>query len=123
MEFWGWEDKDLPAVKAAAEAAGVAVCGFNGDAELSLVDPSQRAAYLAYLDRSMEAARFLGAPSLTIHSNGLGENGRVLRDYQELSHTVSCALCSVDWRPVPPGGEAGRDAEPGTAECGDGPSR
>ena len=41
----------------------------------------------------MEAARFLGAPSLTIHSNGLGENGRVLRDYQELSHTVKlCAL-------------------------------
>lgn len=93
VEFWGWEDKDLPAVKAAAEAAGVAVCGFNGDAELSLVDPSQRAAYLAYLDRSMETARFLGAPSLTIHSNGLGENGRVLRDYQELSHTVK--LCTL----------------------------
>lgn len=93
VEFWGWEDKDLPAVKAAAEAADIAVCGFNGDAELSLVDPQQRAAYLAYLERSMEAARFLGAPCLTIHSNGLGEGGRVLRDYRELSHTVKlCAL-------------------------------
>ena len=71
----------------------IAVCGFNGDADLSLVDPEQRAAYLAFLDRSLEAARFLGAPSLTIHSNGLGEGGRVLRDYRELSDTVKlCAL-------------------------------
>lgn len=93
VEFWSWTDKDLPAVKAAAEAAGIAVCGFNGDADLSLVDPEQRAAYLAFLDRSLEAARFLGAPSLTIHSNGLGEGGRVLRDYRELSDTVKlCAL-------------------------------
>lgn len=93
VEFWSWADKDLPAVKAAAEAAGVAVCGFNGDAELSLVDPDQRQAYLAFLERSLEAARFLGAAGLTIHSNGLGEGGQVLRDYRELSHTVKlCAL-------------------------------
>ena len=93
VEFWSWADKDLPAVKAAAEAAGIAVCGFNGDAELSLVDPDQRQAYLAFLERSLEAARFLGAPSLTIHSNGLGEGGRVLRDYRELSDTVK--LCTL----------------------------
>ena len=93
VEFWGWADKDLAAVKAAAEAAEIAICGFNGDAELSLVDPSQRQAYLAFLERSLEAARFLGVPSLTIHSNGLGEGGRVLREYRELSHTVKlCAL-------------------------------
>lgn len=93
VEFWSWTDKDLPAVKAAAETAGIAVCGFNGDAELSLVDPEQRQMYLAFLERSMEAARFLGVPSLTIHSNGLGEGGRVLRDYRELSCTVKlCAL-------------------------------
>ena len=93
VEFWSWADKDLPAVKAAAEAAGITVCGFNGDAELSLVDPEQRAAYLAFLERSLEAAQFLGAPSLTIHSNGLGEGGRVLRDYRELSDTVK--LCTL----------------------------
>ena len=93
VEFWSWADKDLSAVKAAAEAADITICGFNGDAELSLVDPGEREAYLAYLDRSMEAARFLGAPNLTIHSNGLGEGGRVLRDYQELSDTVK--LCTL----------------------------
>ncbi len=96
VEFWGWTDKDLPAVKAAAEAADIPICGFNGDAELSLIDPARKQAYLDHLKRSVEAARFLGASSVTIHSNGLGEGGRVLRDHAELSHTVKlCAMFST----------------------------
>ena len=93
VEFWSWTDKDLPAVKAAAERAEIPICGFNGDAELSLIDPDQRAVYLAFLRRSVKAAQFLGAASVTIHSNGLGEGGAVIHDYRELSHTVKlCAL-------------------------------
>ena len=42
VEFWGWTDKDLDAVKAAAEKAEIGISGFNGDAELSLIDPSQK---------------------------------------------------------------------------------
>lgn len=96
VEFWGWTDRDLPAVKAAAEKAGIAICGFNGDAELSMIDPNQRAAYLDHLKRSVEAAKFLGAGSVIIHSNGLGDGGVVLRDYAELSHTVKlCAMFST----------------------------
>ena len=48
VEFWGWTDKDLDAVKAAAEKAGVGISGFNGDAELSLIDPEQKTAYLDF---------------------------------------------------------------------------
>jgi hydroxypyruvate isomerase len=93
VEFWSWTDKDLPAVKAAAQAAGVGISGFNGDAELSLIDPAQREAYLAFLRRSVETAKFLGARSVTIHSNGLGEGGAVLNAYPELSDTVK--LCAM----------------------------
>ena len=48
VEFWSWTDKDLAAVKAAADAAGVGISGFNGDAELSLIDPAQKTAYKAF---------------------------------------------------------------------------
>lgn len=41
-EFWSWTDKDLDAVRAAAAAAGIGIAGFNGDAELSLIDPAQK---------------------------------------------------------------------------------
>ena len=93
VEFWSWADRDLSAVKSASDRAGIPVCGFNGDADLSLIDPAQREAYLAFLHRSLEAARFLGASGVTVHSNGLGPGGVVLAPREDLSHTVK--LCSL----------------------------
>ena len=93
VEFWSWTDKDLDAVKAAAEAAGIGIAGFNGDAELSLIDPSQKEAYLGFLRQSVEAAKKVGARSVTIHSNGLGDGGIVINHYDELSDTVK--LCAM----------------------------
>ena len=93
VEFWSWTDKDLRAVRAAAEDAGIGISGFNGDAELSLIDPGQKQAYLDFLKRSVDAALQVGARSVTIHSNGLGPDGGVLDPRDDLSHTVKlCAL-------------------------------
>lgn len=93
VEFWSWTDKDLDAVKAAAEAAGIGISGFNGDAELSLIDPAQKTDYLEFLKKSVAAAQKTGARSVTIHSNGLGEGGLVINDYRDLSDTVK--LCAM----------------------------
>lgn len=93
VEFWSWTDKDLDTVKAAAEAAGIGISGFNGDAELSLIDPAQKTDYLEFLKKSVAAAQKTGARSVTIHSNGLGEGGLVINDYRDLSDTVK--LCAM----------------------------
>lgn len=93
VEFWSWTDKDLDAVKAAADKAGIGIAGFNGDAELSLIDPEQKSDYLEFLKKSVEAARKVGAKSVTIHSNGLGEGGLVINAYDNLSDTVK--LCAM----------------------------
>ncbi len=93
VEFWSWTDKDLDKVRQAAQQAGVGICGFNGDAEYSLIDPVQKAPYLEFLKRSIEAAQKLGASSVTIHSNALGEGGVVVNCHSELSDTVK--LCSM----------------------------
>ena len=93
VEFWSWADKDLDAVKTAAESAGILISGFNGDAELSLIDPEQKEEYLTFLRRSVEAARKLGARSVTIHSNGLGKGGAVISRYDGLSDTIK--LCAM----------------------------
>ena len=93
VEFWSWQDRDMAVVRRAAEAAGIRVAGFNGDGPFSLIDPGQREAYLAYLARSMDAAKAAGAASLTIHSNALGEGGVVTDRGEGLSDTVRlCAL-------------------------------
>ncbi|NDL68560.1 TIM barrel protein [Anaerotalea alkaliphila] len=93
VEFWSWEDKDLDQIKKLAEEAGIGISGFNGDADYSLVDPSHKAPYLEFLRRSLEAAKKIGALSVTIHSNALGDAGKVVERYEDLSDTVK--ICSM----------------------------
>ena len=93
VEFWSWTDKDLDAVKDAAGKAGISIAGFNGDAELSMIDHDTKEAYIDFVRKSAAAAQKVGARSVTIHSNGLGDGGLVIRDYAELSDTVK--LCTM----------------------------
>jgi len=93
VEFWGWTDKDIDAVKAAAEKAGIGISGFNGDADYSLIDPTHKKPYLDYLKQSVAVAKKIGALSVTIHSNALGDGGVVVNHYTELSDTVK--LCAM----------------------------
>lgn len=93
VEFWGWTDKDIDAVKARAEKAGIGICGFNGDADYSLIDPAHKQNYMEFLKKSAAIAKKIGALSVTIHSNALGELGRVVNHYVELSDTVK--ICSM----------------------------
>ena len=93
VEFWDWRKIDLEATRQYADAAGIWISGFNGDADFSLIDPAHRAAYLEYLKQSLEAAKVLGAPSVTIHSNALGEGGVVVNHYDDLPDGVK--LCAM----------------------------
>ncbi len=93
VEFWDWRIRDLDETRQAAQEAGIAISGFNGDADYSLVDPNHKERYLEDLARSMEAAKRVGAASVTIHSNALGEGGIVVNHYDSLSDTVK--LCSM----------------------------
>lgn len=88
VEFWDWRTRDLDRVADCAQRAGILISGFNGDADYSLVDPEHREPYLEALDRSLDAAKRVGAPSVTVHSNALGESGVVVNHYDALSDTV-----------------------------------
>lgn len=93
IEFWNWPEKDLDQLKELAEQAGIGICGFNGDLEFSLIDPTQKEAYLSYLEQSLQTAQKLGALSVTIHSNALGDGGVVVDHYTNLSDTVK--ICTM----------------------------
>ena len=87
VEFWDWRTIDLAATRRYADDAGLFISGFNGDADYSLIDPAHTQLYLDFLRQSLDAAVLLGAPSVTIHSNALGEGGIVVNHYPELSDT------------------------------------
>lgn len=93
VEFWDWRSRDLAATKQAAADAQITISGFNGDADYSLVDPRHQERYLEALKQSIEAAQKVGALSLTIHSNALGDGGIVVDHYDYLSDTVK--LCTM----------------------------
>ncbi len=93
VEFWSWTDKDLNEIKQLAQEADIPISGFNGDADFSLIDPTQKEQYMEFLKRSLDAANQIGAGSVTIHSNALGDGGVVVNHYTELSDTVK--ICSM----------------------------
>ena len=93
VEFWDWRIRDLDQTRACAEAADIVISGFNGDNDYSLVDPTHKANYLKNLEDSLQAAKKVGARSVTIHSNALGDGGIVVNHYDDLSDTVK--LCSM----------------------------
>jgi len=93
VEFWDWRNRDLEATRRAAGEAGIIISGFNGDADYSLVDPTHKEKYLDYLCQSIKTAKKIGAHSLTIHSNALGDGGIVVDHYDNLSETIK--VCSM----------------------------
>jgi len=93
VEFWNWADKDIGGIKNLADKAGIKICGFNGDADYSLIDPTHKKSYVDFLRQSIGVAQKIGAHSVTIHSNALGEGGVVVNHYKELSNTVK--LCAM----------------------------
>ena len=83
VEFWSWQDKDIPAIAAAARSAGVRVANFSGHREGDLLDPAQRGLVAADFDSAMEARALLDCPNLMLLAQSLGAGGRVLRPRPE----------------------------------------
>ena len=95
VEFAGWMNKDVDQVKRAAENARIAVAAFTGDEPYSPIDPETQEAYIDHVSMSIEVAKKLNCKLLVTHSNALGPQGEVLRDYRELRDEQKL-LCMYD---------------------------
>ncbi len=66
FEFWGWHNKDLPAVRARADQHNLALAAFCCDSTGALVDPANTEAWVAGACESIGKAREFGAPTLIV---------------------------------------------------------
>ncbi|MEN6644845.1 MAG: TIM barrel protein [Armatimonadia bacterium] len=66
IEFWGWKQKDLNAIKAKADAAGVKIAGFCVQTDAALVNPETTAEWVEDAKASIDEAKRLGVPSLIV---------------------------------------------------------
>ncbi|MEN6400379.1 MAG: TIM barrel protein [Armatimonadia bacterium] len=66
IEFWGWKQKDLNAIKAKADVAGVKIAGFCVQTDAALVNPETTAEWVEDAKASIDEAKRLGVPSLIV---------------------------------------------------------
>lgn len=71
VEIWDWESKDLDLLAALCREHDVEISCMGGDGPVSLCDPARGEEYLAYLRRSLTAAKKVGCKLLAVHSNEL----------------------------------------------------
>lgn len=71
VEIWGWDSRNPEELAALARRSGVRISCMGGDGPVSLCDPAHEAEYLAYLKRSIAAAKTVGCRLLAVHSNEL----------------------------------------------------
>jgi hydroxypyruvate isomerase len=64
LEFWGWKNKDVEAIKAKADAAGVQIAAFCIVADAPLVNPETTATWVAGAQESILLAERVGVPTL-----------------------------------------------------------
>ena len=66
VEFWGWKQKDMDALKGACEAAGIQIAGFLVQTDSALVNPETTSAWIEDAKASIREAKRLGVPSLIV---------------------------------------------------------
>ena len=66
FEFWGWGNKDIDAIKAAKDKAGIEVATFGANVGGALVDPANRDKLSDSLKQSVEVARKLDCKRMLV---------------------------------------------------------
>ena len=74
-EFWTWQDKNLQEYRDLSRELGVKISAFSGDDAYSMSAPREADAYLEHFSRSVEAAIFLQADTLIVHTEALEFRG------------------------------------------------
>jgi hydroxypyruvate isomerase len=85
VEFWNWDNKDMPAAKEAAKQAGIEIATFQSNMGGTLIHPDQRETTVAGIEKSLAKAQEMGVKALFLLTDELGEDRSVRFQYPELS--------------------------------------
>lgn len=74
-EFWTWQDKNLQEYRDLSLELGVKISALSGDDAYSMSVPQEAEAYLDFFNQSVDAAAFLQADTLIVHTEALEFRG------------------------------------------------
>ena len=84
FEFWGWGNKDIDAIKAAKDKAGIELATFGADVGGALVDPSNRDKIPEALKQSVEVAHKLDCKRMLVTTGNEIEGVRRGNQHQSI---------------------------------------
>jgi len=85
IEFWNWDNKDLPAIKVAVEKAGLDIAAFQSNLGGTLIHPDHRKGFVAGIQKSLDVAQEMGSSRLFLLTDELGEDRSVRFQFPKLS--------------------------------------
>ena len=85
VEFWNWDNKDLPEIKKTTADAGIEIATFQSNRGGTLINPTHREAFIAGIKESLAKAQEMGTRKMFILTDELGEDRSVKFQFPELS--------------------------------------
>jgi hydroxypyruvate isomerase len=84
VEFWGWRDKNIAAVRAACEESRIRVVSFSGHRLGSPIAEATHPALFADVSDAVSTARALDCHALMLLTNALNPDGSVAECFDEI---------------------------------------
>ncbi len=87
VEFWNWDNKDMPAIKKTAAEAGIDIATFQSNRGGTLINPTHRKDFIKGIQESLDMAVEMGSKKMFILTDELGDDRSVKFQFPELSET------------------------------------
>jgi len=94
VEFWNWDNKDIPAIKRELQTTGLKVAALQGNGRGRMVDKNDHAVYLEDVKKGIEIAAEIGSLNAFVMSDILQEDRSVkpmdapISDKEKLDNTL-----------------------------------
>jgi hydroxypyruvate isomerase len=85
VEFWNWDNKDMPAIKKAAEEADIQIATFQSNRGGTLINPAHRDKFVAGITESLSMATEMGVKKMFLLTDELGDDRSVKFQFPDLT--------------------------------------
>jgi hydroxypyruvate isomerase len=85
IEFWNWDNKDMPAIKKTASDAGIDIATFQSNRGGTLINPTHRKDFINGIQESLDMAVEMNTKKMFILTDELGDDRSVKFQFPDLS--------------------------------------
>ncbi len=85
IEFWNWDNKDIPSLIKVVEETGLEIAAFQSNRGGTLINPAHRKDFISGIKESLDLAQELNCKAMFLLTDELGDDRSVKYQFPELS--------------------------------------